>query len=59
MPKPIYSKVKAMTLAGATVTILAFLLSRAAGISLPADVTGAAVVIVAFIFGYLQLEKVA
>lgn len=58
MPKPIYSKVKAMTLAGATVTILAYLLRSYAGIELPADVGAAAVVIVSFVFGYFQIEKV-
>lgn len=58
MPKPIYSKVKAMTLAGATVAILAFVLREMTGVDLPAEIVSAAVVIVSFIFGYFKLERV-
>jgi len=58
MPKPIYSKVKAMTLAGATVAILFYILKEAAGIDPPAEVVSAAVVIVGFVLGYFVPEKV-
>ena len=58
MPRPIYSKVKAMTLSGATVAILAYVLREFAGVDMPAEVVSAAVVLVSFIFGYLKIENV-
>jgi hypothetical protein len=54
---PIYSKVKAMTLSGAVVGILAWALKYFFQVELPAEVVSAAIVIVSFIFGWLQLEK--
>jgi len=47
-----------MTLSGATVAILAYVLREFAGVDMPAEVVSAAVVLVSFIFGYLKIENV-
>ncbi|GAF85884.1 unnamed protein product, partial [marine sediment metagenome] len=57
MAAPIYSKVKAMTLAGSVVAILAWALSYFVQIELPPEVISAAIVIVSFVFGYFKIEK--
>ena len=59
MAAPIYSKVKAMSLAGSVVAILAWALKTYAGVELTPEVLSAAIVIVSFVFGYFQIEKQA
>ena len=54
----IYSKVQNMTLAGAIVAVVAYLLSTFAGIVLSPELVSALIVIVAAIVGYFTPEKV-
>jgi hypothetical protein len=56
--KPMYSKVKAVMIAGCIMTLVTWLLTRFAGIEVPADVATACAWIICVAAGWVQLEKV-
>lgn len=55
---PVFSKVKAASIAGAIVTLIVTLASAVWGFEIPAEVAAAMVTIIGFVVGFFKLERV-